>query len=273
MPAQADTLIPVKPPLGSASANVSGINDSYAIAGSYEDQSGEHCFYGPANGTYTIFDVKGAAFCEPYSINNHGAIAGWSDKGAFTTDSKGKYHFVTKNGSPLNDGRANQINDSQNFVGYYTADDGLPHGYLGVGSQYKSDIDLGVSVGPVFAYGINNKGSIVGYAQFKFDGKYHAFLLVKGNVSLIDYPGPGVYDTRPFTINDSGLIGGIYSKGQKAFGFTYDSTSDTFRTIRVKKAKSAAVKGINNSNYATVNADTGPFILCPAKMPKCAVKD
>jgi len=272
-PAVADTLIPVKPPLGSETTNVSGINDSYVIAGSYDDQNGEHCFFGPANGQYQTYDVKSASLCEPYSINNHGVMTGWSDQGAFVASSSGKVTFVTKNGARINSGRANQINDSGNFVGYYTGDDGLTHGYYGAGSQYQSDINLGVSVGSVLAYGLNNLGWVTGYAQFKFDGNYHAFLLVKGSVTLIDYPGAGNYNARPLTINDEGLIGGVYTNGNHTYAFTYDSTAKTFKTIKVKKAHQASINGLNTGAYGTVNSDKGPFILCPVKKAKCAVTD
>lgn len=272
-PAAAETLIPVKPPLGGENVNVEGINDSYIIAGSYDDQNGTHCFFGPANGQYQTYDVKSARLCQPYAINNRGAMTGYSDKGAFVANSGGKVTFVTKNGVRINQGRANQINDSGNFVGYYTGDDGLTHGYYGVGAHYQSDIDLGVSVGSVLAYGLNNLGWVTGYAQFEFDGNYHAFLLVKGNVTLIDYPGAGNSSTRPLTINDEGLIGGNYTNGNQRFAFTYDSATKTFKTIKVKKSQSAGIGGLNAGAYGTVTSDKGPFILCPVEKAKCAVKD
>jgi probable HAF family extracellular repeat protein len=273
VPATADTFIRVVPPPGSETANVSGINDNYAIAGSYDDQNGEHCFYGPANGTYKTFDVKGASRCGLGPINNAGVMTGGSDQGPFVVSAKGKVSFVTKDGSRLKNGNAGQINNNQMFVGYYTGDDGLEHGFYGQGSAYKSDINLGVSTGSMLAFGLNDKGAVVGYAQFDFDGEYHAFLYSNGLVTTIDYPGSGISDTRPFTINDEGLVGGFYTKQGTDYAFLYDSVADTFTTVEVKKAEAVAITGVNSESYAAVSTGTGPFILCPVKKAKCAVKD
>jgi uncharacterized membrane protein len=66
------------------------------------------------------------------------------------------------------------------------------------------------------AYGINNKGQIVGvYGDPSFPTP---FLYSGGKYTTLTGP-PGTRDTYPLGINDKGQIAGYYYKGSRAYGF------------------------------------------------------
>ncbi len=273
-PCIAGTLIPVVPVSGSSSTSVNGINDDNLIAGSYTDLNGSHSFDGTLDGTYTTFDIKGASYSGASAINNLGNIIGNSSVGAFEASESGSYGIIGQNNKkhkPLNNGTAEGINNNGEFVGsYYDSKSGLYRGYYGSSSTYNGDINMDVSTGSVYAYGINKSGWVVGYAFFVTDNTYHAFLLKNGEPTIIDYAGEGgPYHTIPRAINDNGLVVGSYEKDNKYFGFFYDANKGTFKSLAVKKAKDVSIMGINNNGYATVFTDRGSFIYCPLKKKKC----
>lgn len=75
--ANADTFITFDPP-GSTGTFPSGINPAGAITGTYFDASGGHGFLRTPHGTFTKFDVPGAAGegTFAFAINPAGAITG-----------------------------------------------------------------------------------------------------------------------------------------------------------------------------------------------------
>ena len=112
------------------SASPFGINDSSQIVGQYDDLAGTHGFL-LSDGSYTTFDVPGAAKTVATAINNAGQIVGWYVDGGGINHgfllSGGTYTTVDVPGSLAT--FAFGINNAGRIVGYY-ADDHTNHGFL-----------------------------------------------------------------------------------------------------------------------------------------------
>lgn len=80
-------------------------------------------------------------------------------------------------------------------------------------------------VGPTYAYGLNNRGEVVG--SYKDHLGTHGFTYKDGVMTPIDAPGASY--TSAYDINDDGTIGGYYSVGAGASGFLLNGT--TFASV------------------------------------------
>ena len=246
-------------PHGSTFTVASGLNDAGVVVGSFIGAAG-----GLSQGfiyhkcTYRTFEIPGAAFTNPYGINNRGQIVGDFTGGGFL-DTKGVITIIN--------GQAGGINNYGHVVGTVVVN-GQAHGFLYVDGVYTTfDVpgatgtsawsinDAGEIVGyssaggfldkdGVFtsindphggsstqAYGINNRGQIVG-TFFDATGQ-HGFVDEHGIFTTIDVPGSSA--TSIMRINDASEIVGIYTAGGELYGFigrpTYRDSNDAGQVL------------------------------------------
>ena len=143
---------------------------------------------------------------------------------------------------PFADGTdAQGMNLAGQIVGNYTKSGSPPvqSGYL-LSNGVFSPIEIGV---PSSVRGINIHGDIVGLFGSYF---YHGFVLSKGSVTQIDYPGADFGYTIPEDINDVGDVVGYYSLawGDPEHGFLL--RHGVYTTIDYPGADAANVRGINS---------------------------
>jgi uncharacterized membrane protein len=105
----------------------------------------------------------------------------------------------------------------------------------------------GASLGSTAAFGINNRGQIVGL-YVDFTGPNHGFLDTGGLFTTLD--APGALNTGASGINNNGQIVGFYHGNPQVdntgdHGFLY--SGGTFTTINVPGAENTEIKGINAS--------------------------
>jgi uncharacterized membrane protein len=109
------------------------------------------------------------------------------------------------------------------------------------------------------AFKINNCGDIVGWVSGD-DGFFHGFLLRRGVLTLLDFPGAS--ETRASGINDSGTISGTWyvydAQGNllSASGFTWKFGN--FADVVFPGAGETYVYGINDFGDLTGSWDSGP---------------
>jgi probable HAF family extracellular repeat protein len=110
-----------------------------------------------------------------------------------------------------------------------------------------SFITLSYSQDPItetYAAGINNNGQIAGY--YGALGSYSGFLWTGGSYRTLAHPGSN--QTNPQSINDAGLIVGIYSiQGSGFGGFLYNGFTYTDIVDPSALPSSTAATGINNA--------------------------
>lgn len=144
----------------------------------------------------------------------------------------------------------------------------VQYGFLDSGGVYTS-----LNVPPVYdqaAYGINDKGQIVGFYISNGDPSYtqHGFLDNGGVFSSIDYPGAS--ETLAHGINNNGQIVGYWISGQY-HGFL--DNGGVLSSIDFPGATQTAAEGINNGGdivgyYLDASGKTHGFLasLAGAKL-------
>jgi uncharacterized membrane protein len=200
-------------------------NNSGQVAGGYYDVNGiSHAvIYDSAKNRFqSLPDIPGTIFNAAGGITNSGVTSG-----NFTTDptlsfdyiawlfSGGVYYpFVAPDSDQTLLGTITySMNDSLQIVGYYFDVNGVTHGFLKPRSAPAIAIDVPFADN-TGAYGINNAGTIVGRYRIN-GGPRHGFLLSKGNITTVDYPG--AVHTWITTINDRGDLGGFYEDADGNF--------------------------------------------------------
>lgn len=157
---------------GSADTVVTGINDSDAVTGSFDDAAGVwHGFIRSGSGTYTTFDEPDATLNQTglgtraLGINANGEVTGYYNDNntgqahAFIRDQFGNFTSFDPAGA---DGTvANSINLSGEVAGNYTDIDQVLHGFVRDAAGDITSFDPPGSFG-TFAYSINDAGTVVG---------------------------------------------------------------------------------------------------------------
>ena len=180
--------------------------------------------------TYTAVDLGtlGGTFSQAFGINPVGQVVGWS-----TTGGPGIHAFLwekgvmTDIGTQLGDGAQSQataINAAGQVVGYSTVDCpgcGDPEGPLLIHAflwTKGTAIDLGTLGGRTSeAYGINNRGQVVGSSETAaLDRPAHAFLWDKGVIKDLGTLGGELAIARG--INAAGQVVGFSQTGGIAPG-------------------------------------------------------
>jgi probable HAF family extracellular repeat protein len=208
-----------------------GINDAGTAIGEYTDADGVfHPFLRHADGSITYLPnaVSGPdAVTLLNGINNHGVCVGsvWPDllstepPTAFVLE---REHYTLFDLPNATETSANGINDQNEIVGWYFDATGYEHAFLKRGEVYTSfnvpevpggAYPLGVGT---FAFGINNRGQIVG-EYYDDSGITHGFLLWEGVFTTVDFPGQELTGNALQSINDHGEAVGTYDNGGGAF--------------------------------------------------------
>jgi uncharacterized membrane protein len=195
----------------------SGINDSGVIVGQSTNQTLSVTLGFRYDGTtFTPIQVPGAGATEAYGINNAGIIVG-----GYST-SMGEHAFALigsrfKDVTPPPGGYslvyATGINSFGAIVGW---DDSANIS----GFSYKSGtFQTLMFPGSIWteAWGVNDRGVVVGSYEKCSPCAFHAFALNNGKYFRLDYPGAD--DTFGFGINRTGQIVGAYSLNNTTHGF------------------------------------------------------
>ena len=230
---------------------VAGINAAGAVAGYYQDQTGQHGFV-YNGGTYTALDpVPGAFATQATAINGSGEVAG------FYGDSSGFHGF-------LYDGSSYQLlnaSTSQSFNAYYTAATALndsgevggfyydsvgEHGFLyDSSSRTYTTLDGPTGASQTYVNAVNSGGEAAGY-YYDSIGVAHGFVYDSGAYTPLDPAG------SDYTIatgdNDTGQVVGYYQDSAGTHGFLYDGASKAYTTIAGPAGATASfANAINNS--------------------------
>jgi uncharacterized membrane protein len=96
------------------------------------------------------------------------------------------------------------------------------------------------------AFKINDRGDVVGYFLGD-DGFFHGFLLRKGVLTILDFPGAS--DTYAYGINESGTVAGSWdlldSNGNLLAGHGYIWNNGNFSDVGFPGSADTSVTGIN----------------------------
>jgi uncharacterized membrane protein len=192
---------------GSLFDEVSAINSSGIIAGTYSDTKHSRAFIYDGK-TYTTIEPPAVTYTEPPQQGSH----------------------------------AYGINELGHVVGIYQDDRGM-HGFLYDGSKHIALDYPGAT--ETFARGVNAFGQIVGSYRTNH-GKFHGFVY-DGNYSTLDYPGGAASHTRLQGINDRGEIVGYCSPcdpktGTRGFLFK----DGEFVDVQFPGSPGTFLNGINN---------------------------
>ncbi len=107
------------------------------------------------------------------------------------------------------------------------------------------------------AFKINDGGDIVGY--FQDDNGYRGFLLRKGLLTILDFPG--ATDTQAFGLNDSGTVAGTWdlydAQGNLLYQGGFIWKDGNFTDVAFPGAGDTAIFGINANGDLTGGWDSG----------------
>ena len=190
-----------------------GINNSRTVCGDYAASDGNFHGFFLSGGTFTEYDIAGAASTLVHSINDSADFAG-----AFSlTGPNGIHHgFVSVGGTITSfsvpgalQTFAYELNNSnQLVVGYYIDGSGIVHGYYRDASgALHFPIDPSGSTATIL-FGLNDKNWVVGRYADSSGATHGLFFVPPNNFFTFDYPGSTF--TSLGGINDQGLICGRY---------------------------------------------------------------
>jgi len=209
---------------GAAHTFIFGINGSDSTAGSYTTQSGGGQWHGLAGsgGSFTVFDFPGRE-TDGRAINAAGQIVGVYNNGPGTPDTgylkiENAYTAVAFPGAQHT--YAFGINDAGTISGTYAAPDGL-HGFILAGGTFSVINFPGAN--QTFVGGINNQNKAVGWSK-RGTNPTHGFLVSGTGWRAFDVDFPGVVDTQPQALNDSGQVVGNYSSAECPQGCAFLAT-------------------------------------------------
>jgi hypothetical protein len=191
-----------------------GINNSRTVCGDYAASDGNFHGFFLSGGTFTEYDIAGAASTLVHSINDPADFAG-----AFALTGPHGVHqgFVSVGGTITTfsvpgavETFAYELNNSnQLVVGYYVDSSGTPHGYFrDADGALHFPIDPSGSTATIL-FGLNERNWVVGrYADSS--GVTHGLFFVPPN-KFFTFDFPGSTFTSLNGINAQGVICGRYT--------------------------------------------------------------
>src|SRR5580658_2812497 len=254
--------------------SANAINDSGTVVGSLENPiSGHDNAFTWSNGTFTNQGTFGGLGSQLQGINNSGTIIG-----EYYDSSYNSYSIYESNGSPtsltyltdLGGGSsymsAGTINSAGTVAGYSTNGSGDTFAFSwSIGSISLTDLGtLGGSASA--ANGINDSGTIVGYADLAGDTIAHAFSYSDGSMTDLGALGGG--NSSAYGINDSGMIVGLFYIGNsnQSHAFSYaNGTMTDLGTLGGASSQAVAVNGagtiVGNSQISGVSGSSDAFVF------------
>jgi len=199
-----------------------GINNSRTVNGDYVGSDGNlHGFF-LSGGTFTGFDIPGAAFTAVLSINNPGDFTGTFIFPPITgiqqafVNIGGTLTLFSVPGAAVT--VVYQINDSKHLtVGYYVEPSGITHGfYRDANGALHFPIDPPGSTQTIL-FGDNNRNFVVGRYADASGVTHGLFFVAPNNFFTFDFPGSTF--TSLNGINAQGVICGRYVDASGTHGF------------------------------------------------------
>jgi hypothetical protein len=189
-----------------------GINNSRTVCGDYVDSSANFHGFFLSDGTFTEYDIAGAASTLVLGINDVANFAGASAGG------NGIFQgFVSVAGTVASFGVPAAIstfayelsNSNRLAVGYFVDSSGILHGYYRDASgALHFPIDPSGSVGTVL-FGLNDRNWVVGRYADSLGATHGLFFVPPNQFFTFDFPGSTF--TSLNSINDQGVICGRYA--------------------------------------------------------------
>ena len=230
-------------PPGCQNTTATAINNAGTVVIHCQMETTTSWFLYKKRGFHPLEDVNSGG--QSYlGINKSENLSGFTDQRGYKAFLvfQNLLHVIQVRGSSLTEGAG--LNDRNEYVGdFRDAATGAFHGFRARGAHFAT-IDIPNSTGTA-AYGINNKGWIVGTYDLNNDpnNDRHGFLLREDSVETIDVPG--MKSTAPRAINDAGTIAGTVSDtGDIAHG--YVSSDGNPIVIDIPGAIHTQIWGINN---------------------------
>jgi len=225
---------------------VEAINDIGAIVGTAVNfnETDDHGFLF-FKGKFSLFKFPGSVLTSAHDINNRAQIVGqYMDRsgnlhGFVVHD--GGFQTIDVPGASLT--AVEGINDLGDMVGVFVKGTDLESttSFLRHNGKITTFSFPGADPGRTAAFGINNRGVIVGTYEIAF--MHHGFMLENGHFHSIDFPGAD--ETQVFKISNDGDIVGTYTPPfGVSNGFSFDKGQ--FRTINQPNTSFNSVRGVNN---------------------------
>jgi hypothetical protein len=266
-----------------------GINDAGKIAGYFGSGAKGH-----PNKGYTLTppyhqvdfqnqNFPGSKQTQVTGLNNTGIQVGFFSKMNNKNESNNNFGYFSRNGThfrkvnfpaknPANPpvDQLLGVNDSGIAVGFYLDAKGNSHGYVYDINRNKyasENPPLGTGVTSVTPTGINDPNSICGFFSDS-GGKTEGFLVRTASPHLLILNKKGADATMPFGVNKFGLVVGVYTVGDKNFGFTWDRKHG-FTTIKDPNGPDQTfVNGVNSAGdlvgfYVDKKGNTDGFLAKP----------
>jgi hypothetical protein len=189
-----------------------GINNSGTVCGDYVDSDQNFHGFFLSGGTFTEYDIAGAASSLVLGINDVANFAGASAGGNEIFQG-----FVSVGGTVTSFGVPAAIstfayelsNSNRLVVGYFVDSSGILHGYFRDASGLLHfPIDPSGSVGTVL-FGLNDRNWVVGRYADSSGATHGLFFVPPNQFFTFDYPGSTF--TSLNAINDLGVICGRYT--------------------------------------------------------------
>jgi uncharacterized membrane protein len=243
--------IPAPANLGSAAA----LNDSGAIAGTFEDSNFHTRGFLLFQGKLTTFMFPGSTTTDVHDMNATGTIVGEFKVGvapqrAFMVHAGG-FHEITIPGHPNVPAVALGVNDNGAVVGQFNSNN-TPFGFLLQNGKLTILSFPGAQAGTT-PVSINNQGVIVGTYLLFPDDIPHGFMWKAGVFSNLNPPDSGG-SSEPMKISNAGDIVGSYVSTADSLehGFSFDNGK--FTTIDAPSSEGTAIVGVNKFDNVIIEA-------------------
>lgn len=190
-------------------------------------------------------DFPGAIATFPLGINDRGDIVGVYEFADFVG-----HGFIYSKGTfqPIDLPGASQttpfsINDSRKISGYFQDATGV-HGFL-LQDGHSAQIDYPGLIGQTILNGINNSDHVVGTVYPNDGSPSVGFLIGRDGLKPLP-PLPFGFDVSPNSINDSGVILGVYDDFDPIHTHGYVENGSSFSSLDFPAATSTFPFAVNN---------------------------